>query len=324
MFYTNEFFTRLRFGFFHRKVNVTTDHHSGQFFFRRVFNVDRSDIFTFAQNGASVRNRHNLVKFMRNEKNRLPFFGKIAHYLHKFVDFLRSKNRRRLVEYENFVVAVKHFQNFRSLLHTDRYVFDFCVGIDVQSVLFAQIHNFLLRFFLQDKTEFCIFRSENNVFQNGKTIYEFEVLMNHSYAEIGCVVRIVDLYFHPVFLYYAFVRLIKSEQNRHKGGFSCAVLSQKRVNFAPFKLQRDIVVCFNSGEYLGNVTHFDNVIRLLLGINALFDVLFRHTFLLYVLIKILSFCEYRENAVSAIFAKRKDVKPFLFFDCAVIISRIRW
>ena len=88
------------------------------------------------------------------------------------------------------------------------------------------------------------------------------MLMHHADVE-GCgVIGIVDLNNLAVFLDDARFRLIKAEQNAHQRGFSRAVFSQQGVDFAPAKLERDVVIGHNAGEFFPDVEHFNNVIGL--------------------------------------------------------------
>ena len=68
-FYVQKFFFGLCLVFIHGKFDGMSDHHCGKLFFGRIRNVDSADILAFAQNRATVRNRHNLVEFVRDEKD---------------------------------------------------------------------------------------------------------------------------------------------------------------------------------------------------------------------------------------------------------------
>ena len=46
-----------------------SDHHCRQFFLGCICNVDCSDILAFTQDRAAICNRHNLVEFVRDEKD---------------------------------------------------------------------------------------------------------------------------------------------------------------------------------------------------------------------------------------------------------------
>ena len=113
------------------KLNGSADHHVGQLLFCNIGGIYRTYALTLTKNRYPVGNRHDFVEFMCYKQNRFTFFGKPAHYLHQVVYLLRSKDCGRLVENENLVVAVEHFQNLDTLLHSDGDIFYFCVEIDL-------------------------------------------------------------------------------------------------------------------------------------------------------------------------------------------------
>ncbi len=123
------------------KLHVAANHHAGQLFFGSFADVDGADVLALAQDRAAVGNCHDLVELVGDEEDGFSFFCEVLHDLHQLVDFLRRQNRGRLVEDQNFVVTVEHFQNFGTLLHADGDIADQSVRIDLQTVLFAQVHD---------------------------------------------------------------------------------------------------------------------------------------------------------------------------------------
>ena len=62
------------------------------------------------------------------------------------------------------------------------------------------------------------------------------MLMHHSYAEGGGVVRVLYPDLLPVFEDNSLLGLVETEKNAHKRGFSGSVLAQKGVDLAPSEL----------------------------------------------------------------------------------------
>ena len=87
------------------------------------------------------------------------------------------------------------------------------------------------------------------------------MLMHHADVQSRGVVGVVDLDLFAILFDDAGLRLIQAEQHAHQRGLSGAVFTKQRVNFTPAQLQGDIVVGLDAGELLGDVEHFDNVIR---------------------------------------------------------------
>ena len=144
------------------------------------------------------------------------------------------------------------------MLHTDGNVFDLHIGIDVESVFFAQRFNFFRRF--PPAQHESAFVSEDDIFGDGKIAHELKMLMHHADAESRRIVRIFDRLFFAVYFYRTAVGMIEPEQNTHERRFARAVFAEYRVDFTVFYLQRDIVVCNDAGKFLSDVKHFDYVI----------------------------------------------------------------
>ena len=66
---------------------------------------------------------------MSNEKNTLSFCSQIFHDRHQLLDLLRCQHSSRLVEDQDLIVTIQHFQNLCSLLHTNGNILDQCIRI---------------------------------------------------------------------------------------------------------------------------------------------------------------------------------------------------
>ncbi|MPN17604.1 hypothetical protein SDC9_164959 [bioreactor metagenome] len=84
--------------------------------------------------------------------------------------------------------------------------------------------------------------------------------MHHADVEGVCVVRVFDTNDLSVLFDDARFGLVQTEQNAHQGGFARAVFAEQRMNLAALKTQRNIVVCSDTREILGNIQHFDDEI----------------------------------------------------------------
>ena len=130
-----------------------------------------------------------------------------------------------------------------------------------------------------------ILDAEDDVIEHREALDQFEVLMHHAYAQCVGVVRVVDLDLLPVFLDNTLFRLVQAEQHTHQGGFTGAVFAQQGMDLALAQLQGDIVVGFDTGEFLGDVQHFDDII-ICQSLHAPFNVYeLVHKFLLYIIQK---------------------------------------
>ena len=212
------------------KLHVAANHHLGQFLFRGVLDVNGADIPALAQDRAAVRDRHDLVELVGDEQDALALGLEAAHDVHELVDFLRGQNRRRLVENQNFIVAVEHFQDLDTLLHADGDVADQRVRIDLQTVLFAQGHDLFAGLVLLQKAVLCVLNTQDDVVEHREALHQLEMLVHHADAQCVGIVRVVDLDLLSVFPYRTLLRLIQTEQHTHQGGFTGAVFAQQGVD----------------------------------------------------------------------------------------------
>ena len=143
------------------------------------------DILALAQHRAAVGNRHNLRQLMGDEEDRLALRRQIAHNLHQLVNLLRRQDGGRLVENQDFVVAVEHFEDFRALLHPNGDILHLRVGVDVQPVTLGQRQHLLPRLFLLQEAEFRRFNAQNDVVQHGEALHQLEVLVDKISSGTG-------------------------------------------------------------------------------------------------------------------------------------------
>ena len=173
---------------------------------------------------------------MGDEKDGLAFTGKLLHRGHELFDLLRGEHRGRLVEDENFVVAIQHLQNFDTLLHTNRDILDLGVKVDIQAVALGDLLDLFARLFFLQKAALRCLRAEDDVVEHGEHVHQLEVLVHHADAERGGVVRVLDGHDLAIFLDDALLRLVKAEQNRHQGRFARAVFTEQGMDLTLFEL----------------------------------------------------------------------------------------
>ena len=196
---------------------------------------------------------------MRDEEDGFAFRLHSLHDIHQLGNLRRCQHSRRLVENEYFVVAIEHFENFRSLLHAYGDILDKRVRIYIQPICLGEAQNLFSRLLFAKKAEFIRLHSEDDIIQHGKYLHKLEMLMYHADAERICVVRVADIDNLAVFQYFALFRLVKTEKNAHKSRFSRSVFAEQGMNLALFQLQGDIVVCDDARKYLCDIPHFNDI-----------------------------------------------------------------
>ena len=197
---------------------------------------------------------------MGDEQDGLALLLEPAHDLHQLVDLLRGQHSGGFVKDQDLVVAVQHLQNLYALLHAHRDIADECVRVYPQTVLFAQRHHLFACLGLLQKAHLVGLHAQNDVVQHAEAFHQLEVLVHHADAQCVGIVGVADGNLLAVFQDLALFRLIQAEQHAHQCTFARAILAQKGVYLALAQLQGDIIVCLDTGEFLGNVEHLDHII----------------------------------------------------------------
>ena len=83
--------------------------------------------------------------------------------------------------------------------------------------------------------------------------------MDHSNAESGSIIRVIDLYDLSILLDLTCLRLIQSEKNTHQCRLAGSVLSEKSMNLTLLKLERYVIIGHDSGKFLADVVHFNYI-----------------------------------------------------------------
>ena len=130
----------------------------------------------------------------------------------------------------------------------------------MQAILLRELHDLFPGLILLQEARLVRLHAEDDVFKHREALHELEVLMHHANAQCIGIVRIIDLDFHAILLDDALFRLIQAEQDAHQRGLARAVFAEERMDLAMAKLERDIVVCNDTGEPLGDIQHFDCIL----------------------------------------------------------------
>ena len=260
MLYIQHSFSRHLRLFLHSKTDVMAHHQAGQFFLGGIGNVHRAHISALAQHGAAIRHRHDLVELVGDEQDALALFFEPAHDLHELFDLLRGQHGGRLIENQNIVVPVQHLEDLHALLHAHRNIADQCVRIHAQAVFFRERHHLFAGLRLLQKAVAGILHAKDDIVQHAEAFHQFKMLVDHADTQTVGIVGVAHADFLAIFFDHTLFRLVQTEQNAHQGGLTGAILAKQRMNLPPPKLERDVIVCFDAGEYLGDVQHFNDKI----------------------------------------------------------------
>ena len=240
------------------KLDITAHHHAGKLFLGGVLDLHSAHILALAQNGAAVCHRHDLVELVGDEEDGFALFLEPAHDLHQLVDLLRRQNSRGLVEDQDLIVAVEHFQDLHALLHSNGNVADEGVRVHPQAVLLAQGHDLFAGLGFLQKAHLVGLHAQDDIVQHAEALHQLEVLVHHADAKRVRVVGIPDGDLLAIFEDLALFRLIQAEQHAHQRALACTVLAKQGVYLTFTQLQGDIIVCLNARKFLGNMEHLDH------------------------------------------------------------------
>ena len=133
-------------GIFRIKINFTSDHHFSQtVFVDRLIDIDGADITSATDDRTAIGDLHDLFQFMRDQDDRFAFFNQTLHDLNEFLNLLWRQYSGRLVKNQDLSAPIERLQNFNTLLHPDRDIFDFGIRINAEAVLFRDVHHFFTR-----------------------------------------------------------------------------------------------------------------------------------------------------------------------------------
>ena len=153
---------------------------------------------------------------MRDQDDRLTLFAQTVEDAEQLVRFRRRQNARRLVEDQDIGAAVERFQDFDALLHADADLFDDGIGINVKPVFVSQRFQLAARFAQRGTEEEAILDAQNDVFENGKILDQFEMLEDHPDTGCNCRFTVGDFGLFAVDPDFSGVGFVEPVEDRHE------------------------------------------------------------------------------------------------------------
>ena len=195
---------------------------------------------------------------MGDDDNAFAVLDKVVHDLDELGDFLRCQRGGRLVEDQDVSAAVERLEDLDALLHADRDVLDFRVGVDGQAVALGDLHNIFPGGCHVQLDAPGRFGAQDDVLGDRKGLHQHKVLVDHADACINGIARIVHDDFFAVDQDIAGRGLEQTVELVHQRRFARAVFAQDRVDFALVDCQIDPVVGREIAEFLDDVPHFND------------------------------------------------------------------
>lgn len=151
-----------------------------------------------------------------------------------------GQNTGRLIQDQQFRIAIQGFEDFNPLLHAHGQLPDGFRGIDFKTERFAEFANPLF-VFREMQRRLLTLQSEDNVFGHGQGIYQHKMLMDHADAVFDGLAGIVDGDLAAVDFDPALIRLIEAEENVHQSRLAGPVFAQDDVDGVFVNVQADVV-----------------------------------------------------------------------------------
>ena len=182
------------------------------------------------------------------------------HNLHELVNLLWRKNGSGFVKNHDFIVPVKHFQDFHPLLHPHRDILDQGVRVNVQAVPLTESHYLFPCIIHFQKSMPDRLHAQDDILQDRKIMHQLKMLVYHADAQGIGIQGAFDFHFLSPDLNHTLFWLVKPEQHAHQRGLTRSVLTQQGVDFPLLKLKGDIVIRYNTGKFLCDAQHLNNII----------------------------------------------------------------
>ena len=149
----------------------------------------------------------------------------VADNVEKTLRLLRGQNGGRLIKDQDVRTAVENLDDLQGLLLGHAHLIDLLVRIQVKMVAVADLlclsaHLFEVKFL-------ALFQTEGDIFQCRKNVDQFEMLVDHTDAQIKGVFGRTDLHRFPIHQDLACIRIVDAGQHVHQGCFAAAVLTQQ-------------------------------------------------------------------------------------------------
>ena len=242
------------------KLDCMTHHHGCQLILCDTLHRYRIDIFTAPDNGAHIRRSLDLFELVRDDDDGLAVFDQVLHDREQFIDLLLRQNCCGLIQNQDLRTAVESFEDFDSLLHTDRNVPYALIRIDFQSVFFDNFKD-ILTGLSHVKCDRSVGRlgTQDNVLGYCKVFHQHKVLVNHTNAVFNCSGRIFYIHLFSVDVDFPLIRLVKAVEDVHQRTFSGAVLTEDRVDRSTLHVEIDIRQCIEGTKALGNSMHLYSI-----------------------------------------------------------------
>ena len=237
-----------------RSSHLAPDHRSRQGAHIGAGRGPRLDHPAIAHDREIVGGGHQLADLVAHERHRLAFhLDDGAEGVEQELRLDRREHRGRLVEHEHLGIAPQAFDDLDPLAHADREVADAGVGIDLESVLLADLGDAGSQVAWDQPPDVA----EGDVLPHRECLDEREVLVHHPDPVLGSGDRILDLDRDAGAPDLSGIGDDEADQDLHQRRLAGTVLTQHAVDTATVEGEVDIGACRDRAVALGDADQLD-------------------------------------------------------------------
>ena len=95
---------------------------------------------------------------------------------------------------------------------------------------------------------------KNNIFCNGKTIHQPEMLVHHCNSILQTMTWAGETNLRSITQHRTFIWFVQTTQHRSKGALTSSIFAKQRMYFAWEQIEVHTIVCKNTRETFGYLT----------------------------------------------------------------------
>ncbi len=194
---------------------------------------------------------------MGDQDDGFALFLEAVQDAEEVVGLVRGQHAGRLVKDQDIGLTVKRLEDLDPLLVADREVFDQRIWIDVKLVFARQIGQHAAGLGQRGVQERPVLGPQNDVFQHGEVLHQFEMLEHHTDAGADGGLTVGDGGELAVDENLARVGFVKAVEDRHQCRFPGTVFTDDAVNGAFRHGDVDVAVGLHGAEGLGDAFELD-------------------------------------------------------------------
>ena len=194
---------------------------------------------------------------MGDQDDGFALFAQAAKNAEELIGFGRGQHARGFVQDQDIGLTVERFKDFDALQHAHAEVFDDGIGVDLQAIFCLKLFEAFARFGQRRAQKPTLFCAQNDVFQYGEILHQFEMLEDHADpgGDSGLAVRDVGLFAGDKDL--PRVGFVKTVEDAHQRGFARTVFTDDPVDRAGGDADGDVLVGLNRAKGFGDAFEFN-------------------------------------------------------------------